>query len=369
MSSEPSRRFILWYFLGLFTASIFLLGWLFRPFLSIIILAAVVTSVFKPFFTRLADSGRIPPAWASLITCIVIFFTLFIPIMLVVGVLSKEAFDFYTAAKNAVLSDQVKNLMADSKIIDRANLILSKFNLSFSGEQINQGVTDSARAIGLFLYKQASAIASNTLKFFLNFFFMLLVIFFLLIDGPRLADYIIDLSPLPREQDEKLIEKFKNLAGAILIGNGLGGLIQGVCGGAVFYFFGLKSSFLWGVVMGLLAFLPIVGIGLVFLPAAVYLFLKERLAAALFFIVFYGILSGCIEYIFKPKIVGRRVQMHTLLVFLSIIGGLRLFGILGIIYGPLIATAFLTLSDIYRHSYQRMVEPVESAEPAAGPLL
>jgi predicted PurR-regulated permease PerM len=71
------------------------------------------------------------------------------------------------------------------------------------------------------------------------------------------------------------------------------------------------------------------------------------------------ILSGGIEYIFKPKIVGQRVKMHTLLVFFSIIGGLKMFGILGIIYGPLIVTAFLTLTDIYHASYQKLLGPKE----------
>ncbi len=112
------------------------------------------------------------------------------------------------------------------------------------------------------------------------------------------------------------------------------------------------------VVMGLLAFLPIIGIGIVFIPAAIYLFLKGRIAASIFFIIFYVVLSGGVEYFFKPKLVGQRVKMHTLLVFLSIIGGLKLFGILGIIYGPLVITAFLTLTDIYRSNYQTMVNPM-----------
>jgi predicted PurR-regulated permease PerM len=75
------------------------------------------------------------------------------------------------------------------------------------------------------------------------------------------------------------------------------------------------------------------------------------------FIVFYLLLSGGTEYFFKPKLVGQRVQMHTLLVFLSIIGGLQLFGNLGIIFGPLLATGFLTLTDICHTSYQNLVEP------------
>jgi predicted PurR-regulated permease PerM len=131
-----------------------------------------------------------------------------------------------------------------------------------------------------------------------------------------------------------------------------------VAGGIVFFLFGFNSPFLWGVIMALLAFLPIIGIGVVFIPVALYLFLKMRIASGIFFVVFYIILSGGIEYLLKPKLVGQRVKMHTLLVFFSIIGGLKMFGILGIIYGPLVATAFLTLTDIYYTSYQKLVDPV-----------
>jgi len=186
------------------------------------------------------------------------------------------------------------------------------------------------------------------------------VVFFLLIDGPKLLKFLIDLSPLPDAQDAKLIGKFKDIAGAILMGNGLCGAIQGVAGGVIFWLAGLPSAFLWGVIMALLAFLPIIGIGVVFVPAVIFLFLKGRMGTALFFLIFYLLLSGGVEYLLKPKVVGKRVQMHTLLVFLAIIGGLKIFGILGIIYGPLIATAFLTLTDIYHTSYQKMIEHSQS---------
>ena len=99
-----------------------------------------------------------------------------------------------------------------------------------------------------------------------------------------------------------------------------------------------------------------IGIGAVFIPTVIFLFLKGRIAASLFFLVFYLLLSGGVEYLLKPRVVGKRVQMHTLVVFLSIIGGLKIFGILGIIYGPLIATAFLTLTNIYHASYQKLIE-------------
>ena len=353
MGEKSHRDMILWVFLIYFVISIFFLGWLLWPFVSTIILAAVVTGVFSPVYSYFCKKMR--ASLASLLTCVLIFFIIFVPIVFFVGILSKEAYDVYLMAKGAVLSDNIRNLIEGSAVLEKANLFLSNFDIKFTGEELNKAISEAGRVIGLFLYEQARAITSNVLKFLANSFFMLLIIYYLLIDKKRLHSFILNISPLHDDQDEKLFQKFKDMAGAVLIGNGLGGLIQGILGGIVFAAFGLKSPFFWGVIMGLVAFLPIVGIGVIFIPAALYLFLVGRIGSGIFFIIFYVILSGGIEYIFKPRLVGQRVQMHTLLVFLSIVGGLNLFGILCIIYGPLIVTAFLTLTDIYKTSYQKQI--------------
>jgi predicted PurR-regulated permease PerM len=107
--------------------------------------------------------------------------------------------------------------------------------------------------------------------------------------------------------------------------------------------------------MAILAFLPIFGIGLVMIPTAIYLSITHQINQGIFLFVFYIILSFSFEYIIKPKMVGTQVKMHTLMIFLSIIGGLSVYGILGIIYGPLIITAFLTLSDIYIKRYDQHI--------------
>ncbi len=103
--------------------------------------------------------------------------------------------------------------------------------------------------------------------------------------------------------------------------------------------------------MAVIAFMPIFGIGLVMLPAAFILMMSERMNEGIFLVIFYLILSLGVENLVKPKMVGTRVHMHTLLVFLSILGGMTVYGILGIIYGPLTITAFLTLSEIYLKKY------------------
>ncbi len=356
MGDGLSRNSILWFFLACFLVSFFLLGWLLLPFLSILILGMVVSGIFFPLFKLLDSLPKIKSSLASLLTCVLIFFLLFVPIVFFVGSLTQQAFGLYEMAKGAVINDQIGILLRDTHLLERANSVLSRFNYELTGEEIKNGISEIAKFVGFFLYNQARAIASNTLAFVVNFFLMLMVVYFLLLDGDKLVAYIVELSPLPEDQEQVLIAKFNAMAGAVLIGNGLGGVIQGGLGGLVFWFFGLPSAFLWGVIMGLLAFLPIIGIGVVFIPTAIYLLITGSIGAGIFFLVFYFVLSMGIEYVFKPKLVGQRVKMHPLLVFLAIIGGLKLFGILGIIYGPLVVTGFLTLAEIYRGNYQRRVE-------------
>jgi predicted PurR-regulated permease PerM len=359
MGDLISRNPILWFFLACFLVSIILLGWLLLPFLSTLIIGAVVSGIFYPLYRRINRHPKIRSSLASLVTCIVIFLVLFVPIVFFVGSLTQQANGLYQMAKGAVINDQINILLQDTHVLERANTLLSKFNYELTGDEFKNAVSEIIRFVGFYLYNQARAIASNTLAFVVSFILMLMVTYFLLIDGDKLVTFIVDLSPLPNDQEWLLIDKFKEMAGAVLIGNGVGGFIQGVLGGMVFWFFGLPSAFLWGVILGLLAFLPIIGIGMVFVPTAVYLILKGKMAAGIFFFVFYLVLSLGIEYVFKPKLVGKKVRMHPLLVFFAIIGGLKLFGIIGIIYGPLVVTGFLTLAEIYRTNYQKLVETSE----------
>ncbi|MCP3923070.1 MAG: AI-2E family transporter [Desulfobacterales bacterium] len=349
MLKKSSNGIILWFFLTLLLISFILLLWLFNSFISSLIMAAVITGIFYPLYERI--NKQFSNIASSIITCTIVFFILFVPTAIVITILSKEVYSFYVLLKTVIAGDQLKIFFAKSSIIERANYILSKFNMQITPEDLTNPISEYGKVVGLFLIDQARYFAENTVSIIAHFFLMILVIFYLLIDGQRLMRFIEDLSPLPDDEDELVIRKFFDMGGAILIGNGLCGLIQGVLGGFVFAIFNIPSSFLWGVIMCFLAFLPIVGIGVVFLPTSLILFLSGRYYAAIFFLLFYFILSGGIEYIFKPRFVGKRIKMHTLMVFLSIMGGLNLFGILGIIYGPLIATFFLTLTDLYHQNY------------------
>lgn len=359
MEQTNIQRAVFFFFLALFCISILLLGKLIAPFLATIILGVVTTGIFKPLFNRMAVrlSGRM----ASVLTCGLIFFVVFIPVVFFVGILSREALGLYNMARDAVFSNQLINLLENTQALDRVNELLARAGIQkiVTWSELVAPISELGRTVGFSLFQQARFITSNILNLVVYFCLMLIVNFYMFMDGDRFMEYLYDLSPLKDEHDKQLLDKFNDMAGAVLIGNGLGGLIQGIAGGLLFWFLGLNSPFLWGVIMGFLAFLPIVGIGIVLVPTAIFFMLKSSVTTGIGILVFYGGVSWGIEYMFKPKVVGDRVAMHPLVVFFAIIGGLKVYGLLGIIYGPLIATLFLTLADIYFSSFQSMVEPAK----------
>jgi predicted PurR-regulated permease PerM len=344
---------VLQYFLLLFLLSTFLVGRILWPFISILVLSFLLASIFQPIYNYLTK--RFSPGFSSLITCTFVVVLVFLPLMFFVAALSAEALDLYHLSKGKDISQMLKDLFFESSLIQSIQEIMAGYGIVLEPEKVAATLTDLSGKTGLFLFNQAKAWAANVMLIIFNFSLMIITIFFLLIDIDKLISFLLKVSPLPDDQEQQLIVKFKEIAGAVLVGNGICGLIQGILGGLAFIAFGLGSPILWGGMMLILAFLPIFGIGLVLIPAAMILMLQGHIGQGIFMLIFYATLSFSVEYALKPKIVGHKVKMHTLLVFLSILGGLKLFGFLGIIYGPLIIAIFLTMADIYSLNYNRFV--------------
>ncbi|HSL62079.1 MAG TPA: AI-2E family transporter [Desulfotignum sp.] len=359
MEQTIFQRAVFFFFMAMFGTAFFLLGNLVVPFTATIVLAMVLTGVFNPVFNLF--TLKLSVRTASIFTCILIFFVVFIPVVFFVGILSREALGLYNMAKDAVFSNQLILVLENTRALERLNDLLARAGIqkTISWPELIDPISELGKMLGLSLFQQARFITSNLLNLVFYFCLMLIVIFYMFVDGKRFVQYLCDLSPLQDAHDKKLFGKFNEMTGALLIGNGLGGLIQGTAGGLLFWFLGLNSPVLWGLIMAFMAFLPIVGIGIVLVPTAVFYMLKSSMITGVGILVFYGVLSWGIEYVFKPKLVGDRVAMHPLVIFFAIIGGLKVYGLMGIIYGPLIATLFLTLSDIYFSSFQSMVEPAK----------
>ena len=175
----------------------------------------------------------------------------------------------------------------------------------------------------------------------------LIAFYFFLKDGSKLKDYFVELSPLDDKDDEKIISRLKQAVSATVKGSLSIGLIQGTLTGIGFAIFGVPNAVLWGTVAAVAALIPGVGTALIILPAILFLFVPENTFGA-FGLLAWGLLAvGLIDNFLSPRLVGRGMKLHPLLVFISVLGGLAFFGPLGFLLGPLSVSVFLALIDIY----------------------
>ena len=341
------------FFLICLLCSLLLILKLFWGFWSAIILAMLVVSVFHPLYTKIKALFRNREALASLCVTIFIVITLIIPMSWFIGTLSNEAYEFYRKSSNQVSLNKLKEIVKDDPAWERRfKKINDMTGFEITPDTIEDLASSIGKSIGLFLYEQVRSIASNLLNFLIQFFLMALTMYYLFKDSAKLKRYFFELLPLPEDHLEKLTHKFREMGRAIVVGNGLAGIVQGILGGLGFYFFGLDSPFLWGTVICFMAFLPIIGASAVFIPTTIILFLQGNSGLGLGYLIYNLFYSSIIEYLVKPRLIGQGMQMNALLVFIGIIGGIKVFGILGIVYGPLIITVFLTLAEIYRLEYR-----------------
>jgi predicted PurR-regulated permease PerM len=341
------------FFILLLLLALVLLLRLFWTYISAIVLALLLASVFYPMYEWLARLLKARMTLASLTMTFFILLVLIIPVGGFIGSLSSEAFDFYQKTKDSVSLQKIQEGINSNALWARQVRKWGEMTgIEFTPESIRTLSSSVGKRIGLFLYNQISSMASNFLSFLVHFFLMILTIFYLFKDGSRLMNYVIELLPFPKQQVEKVVGKFQEMGKAIFVGNGLSGTIQGVLGGFGFYFFGLESPLLWGTIIAFMAFLPIIGASVIFIPAALILFLHGNTSIALGFLLYNLLYSSVVEYFFKPRMIGKGMQLNSLLVFIGIVGGIKLFGILGIIYGPLIITIFITMAEIYRLEYK-----------------
>lgn len=229
---------------------------------------------------------------------------------------------------------------------------VARLGVQFSQKDLQSLMLEAAQGIRALAMSWGSALVSNTLTAVIDFTIIIVLVFYLLVDGERLKIFAFELSPLPDDEDALIVDTFKKVAKGVVIGNGVGSALQGLLGGLAMSVVGISSPVLWGAVMAVFAFLPLVGISIVVIPASIVLAVQERYVAAVTFFSFCTLQGLVIENLIKTRLIGSQMRMHDLLVFLSILGGIATFGIVGLVYGPLIAMLFMTLSDLYSHRYR-----------------
>jgi predicted PurR-regulated permease PerM len=182
--------------------------------------------------------------------------------------------------------------------------------------------------------------------------------FFFLVDGPGLLRQILSYIPLGSAQEDQLLERFISVTRATIKGSLLIGVIQGLLARLAFWAAGVPAAAFWGTVMVVLSIIPAVGSALVWIPAVAYLFIAGQTAAGLGLLAWCVVVVSSVDNFLRPLLVGRDARMSDLMILLSTMGGIVLFGALGFIVGPIIAALFVTIWHIYGHAFREWLPEV-----------
>jgi predicted PurR-regulated permease PerM len=218
-------------------------------------------------------------------------------------------------------------------------------------------VAQAAQASSKVLVDHVRGIAQNVLVFTVNVIIALITLFFLLRDGKEFIRRLQRLLPMDREHQQRLFRNIVDAVLAVVYGSFVVAMVQGLLAGLAYYFLGVPFAVLWGVVTAFVALLPVGGSTLVSIPATIYLFLQGETIRAFVLLAWSLGIVGTIDNVLKPLLIGNRLGLPVLFLFLGILGGLALFGAVGIILGPVIFALLRALLDLYSEEYRQENEP------------
>ncbi|MDP2837654.1 MAG: AI-2E family transporter [Candidatus Moranbacteria bacterium] len=316
---------------------------IFQPFLTAIVAAAILTALFKRpyhFLERVTHGSR---GVSALLTCLLIIAIIVAPLFLVLSLAISEANNLYhLITQESMLQTWIEKTLS----VVRNTPYISVFfdTTAFDQERIIMEIKElSQNALGLL-----QAAYQGITHFIFWVLIMFFTLFYFLIDGKKMLHALMGLSPLRDEHDILLIQKFVSISRATLKGTIVIAVIQGFLGGIAFWIAGIPSPAIWGLIMIIFSIVPMVGATAVWLPAGIIMLLLGNVWQGVFVLAIgFGVIS-VIDNVLRPKLVGQDTQMHPLLIFFATLGGIAFFGLPGFIIGPIIVALFMALSEIYR---------------------
>jgi predicted PurR-regulated permease PerM len=335
-----SQKAELYFFIALLIAVFALTFFIFLPFLGAIAVATVFAVIFNPLNNYIQKSVRFRGV-AALIATLIVLLIVFVPVSFLGVLLFNQAQDLFTELNR----DSGGNLSTAIDFVElQVNRIIPGFSLDIDS-YLNQALDWLTQSLG--------GIFASTAQTGLSFFIGIITLFYLFRDGARLRDWLIAISPLRDAYDREIVEKVRRTINSIIKGSILVALIQGVLSGIGFMIFGVPNPALWGSVAALGALIPGIGTSLVLIPAILFLFFVVGPLPALGLLLWGAFAVGLIDNLLGPQLIGRGVRIHPLLILLSVLGGLQLFGLVGFLLGPIVLSLLLSLTEIYTFLIQK----------------
>jgi len=325
-----------------------------HQFLMTIFMAALFSALTTPLYKRLLLLLKGRKNVASLLTLLILVCLVLLPLAALIGVVVAQAIHVSQSVtpwvqrfidQPTILSDYLHRAPYYEQLLPHRDMILQKL-----GSLVGNTST--------LLIDSLSSITKVTVNATIMSLIMLYTMFYLLVDGKKLLEKILYYIPLENKDEQHLLQRFTSVARATIKGTLIIGMIQGALCGIGFALAGIPSPVFWGCLMAVLSIVPSVGTAIVWGPALIILILSKDVAGAVIVGIFCGLIAGNADNLIRPRLVGKDTEMHDLFILFSTFGGIAMFGIIGIIVGPIIAALFVSIWEIYGESFQEFLPTV-----------
>ncbi|SBV96188.1 conserved membrane hypothetical protein [uncultured delta proteobacterium] len=350
-----SRNLLTWFILGLLAVGLYFAYILLRPFANTLVLAVVFAALFAPVYTFFRNAFKQRESLAAMVVLLFVVVVVIVPLVLLVTGLIPQM-------RHSVTS--VTAWLAEGNLDDIFTRYLNPFFdwlheeapfLDVTAESAKADILEAARHAGQAVLGLSANFVGQTLTFILHFLLFLVALFFFLKDGAVMIARIKYLTPLREEQQERILHTLSRVSRSVLAGGFLVAALQGTAGGVGLAIVGIPPLF-WGTVMALSAFVPVVGTGLVWVPAVGFLLFTDQWKSAIFLTLWCGLFVTSIDTFLRPYLMRDASGVPILFLFLAILGGIQAFGVFGLLYGPIILTFAVVMLKIYADEYQEQLK-------------
>ncbi len=334
------ERFQLIFFSLLILIVVGLNFFVFLPYFSVLFLALVFAVLFYPLYRYVLKYVHYSSI-ASCITVALVFFIIVGPLSFLATLLLREASSLYFtlgSLKPEAVASGPLTVFAES---------LNRYVPRIDVKSLEVDISRYGAAALSFIIAHASEVASSIANLTFKLFLMLITLFYFLQDGKVCIDFLVRASPLSDVEDRKILSKMVASVHAIVGGSIAVAIVEGFLMGLGFLIFGIPSPVLFGTAAAVAAFVPIFGPSIIFVPAAVFLFLVKGPMFGLGLAVWGFVISGYMGSVVAPMAMNRGIHIHPILILFSVLGGIGYFGVIGFIAGPVFLSLLFALLQVY----------------------
>lgn len=356
--------FARYFFLIAVVVIIGLFFWVISPFLNVLIYASLIAVFFNPLNQWLLKKFKGHAGLSAIFSTLAVMLVVLAPLSLLSLFVVQQAVDAYNILDEKLMDIDFSHLEWSGAFSDLPVIgdWWSRFSERYGFDEVLEGrfdvlavVQDFGQSVTSFIVSQGGVIAKSFGNFVISIFIFLLTTFFFFRDGDTITSFLKGMSPLPKKYEDQIQNKLRDTTYAIVLGNFATAFVQGAVAALGFAIAGVDNVIFWGTIMAFTSLIPYLGASLVWFPMALIFLFQGQFGWGIFLLLWGGGVVSVVDNVIRPIFIGNRTNMHPLATFLAVLGGIFVFGIKGIIFGPLILSLTVTIIHIYQLEYKEVL--------------